>query len=75
MKYTVEQVLDFLYEDELNHPSGKPADYIADFHCTLAEMVADGKIELVIMDGRPLFKAISMIPIKIDLTITKEMLN
>ena len=75
MKYTVEQVLDLLYEDELNYPSGKSSDAIADFHSTLAEMVAEEKIELIIVDGRPMFKAISLIPVKIDLTITSEMLN
>lgn len=74
MKYTAEEVLDILAQDEILHPSNRPLDEIADLHSVLADMVVDEKIMLAFdEDNRPMFKR--MIPIRIPLTLTKEMLN
>jgi hypothetical protein len=75
MKYTTEEVLDILFEDELNHPSGKPADEIADLHSVLADMVVEGKIKLIMVDNRPVFKAPEALILIDNLTFTPEMLN
>ena len=76
MKYTAEQVLELLANDEELFPSGKSLDEIANLHCVLADMVEEGKIEMVLVDGRPAFKAPISVPILIgDLTFTPEMLN
>lgn len=75
MKYTTEQILDLLAVDEVKHPSGKSLDEVAELHCSLADMVATGIIEMAIENGRPMFKAAHPVKIKIDLTTTPEMLN
>jgi len=76
MKYTTEQILELLAADEEKHPSGKSPEDVADLHCSLADMVGTGIIEMAIQDGRPMFKAaLPPVKIKIDLTSTPEMLN
>jgi len=75
MKYTAIEVLEHLAIDEEQYPSGKSPEEVADLHCVLADMVEEGKIEMVFKDGRPAFKA-PAVPILINtLTFTPEMLN
>jgi len=75
MKYTVDEVLDILFEDEMLYPSGKDAEEMADLHSVLADMVVEGKINLVMVDGRPAFKAPKALILINNLTFTPEMLN
>ena len=77
MKYSVEQVLEALAIDEVKYPSDKTDEEIADLHCGLADMVAEGKIEMAFdeQNGRPMFKAPSVKNFVRDLPMPPEMLN